>query len=229
MRRRPVAQPRRACSLRSPALASGLHRKGASQFRFAACRGAGSTPGSPAHIAEGRGLDMMLEPEEPQVRRVVAERLGVGQEELAPEGSLADELAVDSLDMVELGLALEDEFGITVPEHVLGEVRTYQHLVNRVLDLARAAADDGGEPPFVWARIAAPGRTDGALERAGRLTPYAAQTIGEDALRTGRGAQLEVTVPATTGGAALARVAEEFSWLPDRGVRVRVTREEQAA
>jgi acyl carrier protein len=177
----------------------------------------------------GEGLDMMLEPVEPEVRRVVAERLGVGQEELTPEVSLADDLAVDSLDMVELGLALEDEFGITVPEHVLGEVRTYQHLVDRVLDLARAAADDGGEPPFVWARVAAPGRTDGALERAGRLTPYAAQTIGEDALRTGRGAQLEVTVPSTTGGAGLARVAEEFSWLRNRGVRVRVTREEQAA
>lgn len=172
---------------------------------------------------------MMLEPVEPQIRRVVAERVGVGQEELAPEVSLADDLAVDSLDMVELALALEDEFGITVPEQVLDEVRTYQHLVDRVLDLARAAADDSGEPPFVWARIAAPGRTDGALERAGRLTPYAAETIGEDALRIGRGAQLEVTVPATTGGAGLARVAEEFSWLRDRGVRVRVTREEQAA
>jgi acyl carrier protein len=171
---------------------------------------------------------MILEPVEPEVRRVVAERLGVGQEDLAPETSLADDLAVDSLDILELGLALEDQFGISVPDNVLGEVRTYQHLVDRVLDLARAAVvDDGGEPPFVWARVAAPGRTDGALERAGRLTPYEAQTIGEDALRAGRGAQLEVMVSLTTGGAGLARVAEEFSWLRERGVRVRVTREEQ--
>ena len=170
---------------------------------------------------------MLLEPEEAAVRRVVAERLGVGQEELAPEVSLADELAVDSLDMVEVGLALEDEFGIAVPDHVLDEVRTYQHLVDRVLDLAHAAADRG-EPPFVQVRVAIPGRTD-ALERAGRLTPYAAQTIGEDALRAGRGAQLEVRVPSTTGGAGVARIAEEFSWLRDRGVRVRVTREDQAA
>ena len=64
------------------------------------------------------------------------------------------------------------------------------------------------------ARGAAPGRTDGALERAGRQTPYAAQTIGEDG-------------PPTTGGAGLARAAEEFSWLRDRGVRV--SREEQPA
>jgi acyl carrier protein len=170
---------------------------------------------------------MLLEPEETAVRRVVAECLGVGQEELAPEVSLADGLAVDSLDMVEVGLALEDEFGIAVPDHVLDEVPTYQHLVDRVLDLAHAAADRG-EPPFVRARIAIPGRTD-ALERAGRLTPYAAQTIREDALRAGRGAQLEVTVPSTTGGAGVARVGEEFSWLRDRGVRVRVTREDQAA
>src|SRR5262249_55012504 len=190
-----------------------------------------SAPG-PRYALRGEGLDMMLAPVEPEVRRVVAERLGVGQEQLAPDASLADDLAVDSLDMAELGLALEDEFGITVPEHVLGEVRTYQHLVDRVLDLARATADDGAEPPFVWVRVAAPDRTDGALERAGRLAPYSAQRIGEDALRAGRAAQLEVTVPLTTGDAGLARVAEEFSWLRDRGVSVRVTRgtrEEQAA
>jgi len=166
---------------------------------------------------------------EPEIRRVVAERLGVGQEELTAEVSLFDDLAVDSLDMVELGLALEDKFGITVPEHVLGEVRTYAQVVDSVLDLARATAADGGEPPFVWARVSAAGRTDGALERAGRLTPYATQTIGEDALRAGRGAQLEVTVPLATDGVRLARVAEEFSWLRDRGVNVRVTREKQAA
>src|SRR5262245_39186142 len=225
MRRQRSAQPHLACHLRSPALALGLRRKSTSQFRFCCCRG-GTDASAPAHRG-GEGLDMLLEPEEAAVRRVVAECLGVGQEELAPEVSLADELAVDSLDMVEVGLALEDEFGIAVPDHVLDEVRTYQHLVDRVLDLARAAADRG-EPPFVWARVAIPGRTD-ALERAGRLTSYAAQTIGEDALRAGRGAQLEVTVPSTTGGAGVARVAEEFSWLRDRGVRVRVTREDQAA
>ena len=171
----------------------------------------------------------MQETVEPQVRRVVAERLGVGLEELTPEVSLFDDLAVDSLDMVELGLALEDEFGVTVPDDVLGEVRTYQQVVDKVLDLARAAAENAGEPPFVWARVSVPGRTDGTLERAGRLTPYAAQTIEEDALRAGRGAQLELTVRSTAGGVGLARIAEEFSWLRKRGVQVRVTREKQAA
>jgi hypothetical protein len=65
-------------------------------------------------------------------------------------------------------------------------VRTYHHLVDTVLYLSRVAANDSGEPPFVWARVAPPGRTDGALERAGRQTPYAAQTIGEGA-RVSRG------------------------------------------
>src|SRR5262245_38627793 len=78
------------------------------------------------------GPDMMPQSVESEIRRVVAERLGVGQEELTPEVSLFDDLAVDSLDMIELGSALEDEFGITVPEHVLGEVRTYQQVVDRV-------------------------------------------------------------------------------------------------
>src|SRR5262245_48734508 len=131
-----------------PALASGLRHTGPSGHCFVGCRGAGCTPGR--RYTRGRGgLDMVPQSLEPEIRRVVAERLGVGQEELTDEVSLFDDLAVDSLDMVELGLALEDKFGITVPEHVLGEVRTYAQVVDRVLDLARAPAADGGEPPFV--------------------------------------------------------------------------------
>jgi len=44
---------------------------------------------------------------EPRVRRLVAERLGVSPEDLIPEASLADELAVDSLDLLEIAIALE--------------------------------------------------------------------------------------------------------------------------
>ena len=42
---------------------------------------------------------------EPRVRRVVAEQLGVNVEELTPEVSLTDDLAADSLDLLELTLA----------------------------------------------------------------------------------------------------------------------------
>ncbi len=53
---------------------------------------------------------------EPRVRRLVAHCLGVGVGQLAPEVSLTDDLAADSLDLVELAITLEAEFGIVVPE-----------------------------------------------------------------------------------------------------------------
>ena len=65
---------------------------------------------------------------EPRVRRVVAEQLGVNVEELTPEVSLTDDLAADSLDLLELTLALEAEFGIVVSESALERVRTYGDL-----------------------------------------------------------------------------------------------------
>ena len=69
---------------------------------------------------------------EPRVRRLVADHLGVGTEELTRDVSLADELAVDSLDLVELALALETEFGISVSEATLDDVRTYGELADAV-------------------------------------------------------------------------------------------------
>lgn len=73
---------------------------------------------------------------------MVAEHLGVGSEQLGPEVTLRDDLAADSLDLVELGLMLEEEFAIVVPEHLLEEVRTYSDLVRITgLLLARDAAE----------------------------------------------------------------------------------------
>ena len=78
---------------------------------------------------------------EPQVRDLVAERLGIGFEELVSDVSLRDELAVDSLDLVELVLALEEEFEIVVPERMLDEVRTFGDLVHATGLLLRARAE----------------------------------------------------------------------------------------
>src|SRR5262249_42268265 len=64
---------------------------GHQRCRFVACRGAGCTPGPRYGLGRG-GLDMMPPSVEPEIRRVVAERLGVGQEELTPEVSLFDDL-----------------------------------------------------------------------------------------------------------------------------------------
>ena len=163
---------------------------------------------------------------EPSVRALIADHLGVGVEELVPGVSLRDDLAADSLDLVELTMALEAEFGIVVPERVLDRVRTCGDLVQAtglLIRARRAAEVRAAEPPLrMWARRA--GKSGGSLERAGRLTPYAAETIAEDAVRAGHGAQLELRVAASTDDLRLARVQHQFAWLGERAVRVTVRR-----
>ena len=62
------------------------------------------------------------------------------------------------------------------------------------------------------------------IERAGWLTPYVAQSIGEDARRAGQGARLELGVGSGTSDAHLARVVEQFAWLSAHGIDVKVSR-----
>jgi acyl carrier protein len=172
---------------------------------------------------------------EPRVRLVVAEHLGVGPEELTADVSLIDDLAADSLDLVELAVALEGEMGIEFPESAIDDLRTYGDLVQTVTALERArseaaaaAADaEEGRPALVWARVVPPHSDASAnsLQRAGWLTPYTAETIAEDALRAGRGARLEVTVPPTVSDLGLSQLQEQFAWLGDRGVQVSVRRD----
>ena len=164
---------------------------------------------------------------EGQLRRVVAEALGVAPDELAPEVSLTDELAADSLDLLELVLAAEVEFQVASPDRVLDDVRTYGDLVSTVTALVceRSAPRAADEPGPVWARIVPPdARGAGSVERALRLTPYAAQTIADDALHAGRGTRLELEVPAAASDRDMATVQACFARLGERGVEVNVRR-----
>jgi len=172
---------------------------------------------------------------EPRVRGLVAEHLGVGPEELSPGVSLTDDLAADSLDLVELALACEEELQLTIPESVVEEIRTYGDLVDAVQALDRrrraalADAESSRDPLFVWVRIVPPGdRARGDLQRAGWLTPYTAQEIVEDALRSGRDSRVKVTVPSDVSRAGVARLRDQLAWLGDRGLRVSVRRDHRA-
>jgi acyl carrier protein len=75
---------------------------------------------------------------EPQIRRLVADHLGVGLDILVAHVSLRDDLAVDSLDLVDLILAIEARFMIAVPQHTLDAVHSYDDLVRESIDLIRA-------------------------------------------------------------------------------------------
>ena len=167
---------------------------------------------------------------EPRVRRVVAEQLGVSAEDLAADISLTDDLAADSLDLVELAIALENEMGVTIPESTIDEVRTFGDLLATVHTLIRqrrkaeVRAGKTASPAPVWARVLSP-RSSGEIHRAGWLTAYTAETIAQDALRAGRGARLEVAVPASLSDDGLAQLQDDFAWLGDRGVQVSVRRD----
>jgi len=53
---------------------------------------------------------------EEKVKAIIAEQLGVKAEEVTPIASFIDDLGADSLDTVELVMALEEEFGIEIPD-----------------------------------------------------------------------------------------------------------------
>ena len=104
-------------------------------------------------------------------------------------------------------------------------MRTYGDLVALVralLDHRRPA--DGIAPEFLWARVIPAAAREGDLRRAGPFTPYARELILEDALRAGRGARLELTLPAATDDATLATVHEWFGRLVERGIELSIRR-----
>ena len=61
---------------------------------------------------------------EERIRGVVARQLGVEVSEVLPDASLQEDLGADSLELVELLMALEDEFDIEVPEEVAESITT---------------------------------------------------------------------------------------------------------
>jgi hypothetical protein len=140
---------------------------------------------------------------------------------------MPDDLAADSLDLLGVVLGAEAEFEVSIPEAALAAVRTYGDLVRTVAALvARRQLEPAARAPAVVRTRLVPGEAGdrGWVGRAEWLTPYAAQTIAEDALYAGRGSRLEVEMPSSSSDAELAQVAERFARLPPRGVDVQVRR-----
>ncbi len=61
-----------------------------------------------------------------RVHKIVMERLGVKEEEVTPEASFVDDLGADSLDTVELVMALEEEFETEIPDEDAEKITTVQ-------------------------------------------------------------------------------------------------------
>ena len=61
---------------------------------------------------------------EEKVKDIIAEQLGVKKEEIKPESSFIDDLGADSLDTVEVVMALEEEFGVEIPDEDAEKITT---------------------------------------------------------------------------------------------------------
>lgn len=59
-----------------------------------------------------------------RVRKVTVEELQVKEEEVVESASFTEDLGADSLDVVELVMAFEEEFGIEIPDDEVGEIKT---------------------------------------------------------------------------------------------------------
>lgn len=59
---------------------------------------------------------MATEPIDRKVREIVALQLGLGEEDIQPDSTFIDDLGADSLDVIELLMALEEEFEVDIPD-----------------------------------------------------------------------------------------------------------------
>ncbi len=69
---------------------------------------------------------------EEQVKNIVAEQLGVKGEEVKNESSFVDDLGADSLDTVELVMALEEEFDMEIPDDQAESIATVKDAVSYI-------------------------------------------------------------------------------------------------
>ena len=69
---------------------------------------------------------------EQRVRKIVAEQLGVNDSDMKNESSFVDDLGADSLDTVELVMALEEEFECEIPDEEAEKITTVQQAIDYV-------------------------------------------------------------------------------------------------
>jgi len=67
-----------------------------------------------------------------QVQEIVASQLGVEKPEIKPESSFANDLGADSLDTVELVMALEEKFGVEIPDEDAEKIATVKDAVDYI-------------------------------------------------------------------------------------------------
>jgi acyl carrier protein len=73
-----------------------------------------------------------MEKVEQRIKKIVAEQLGVNETEVKNESSFVDDLGADSLDTVELVMALEEEFECEIPDEEAEKIHTVQQAIDYI-------------------------------------------------------------------------------------------------
>ena len=69
---------------------------------------------------------------EAKVKSIIADQLGVGEDEIKPESSFIEDLGADSLDIVELVMAMEEEFEVEIPDEEAENIKTVGDAINYI-------------------------------------------------------------------------------------------------
>lgn len=71
---------------------------------------------------------------EKRIRSIIIDQLGVPDEEVTMEASFIEDLGADSLDLVELIMALEEEFGLEIPDEHAEKIQAVQDVVSYIME-----------------------------------------------------------------------------------------------
>lgn len=67
-----------------------------------------------------------------KIRTILSEQLSVEEDKITLSSSIIDDLGADSLDLVDMAMTVEDEFGIELPEEMLEKVQTVEDVINYI-------------------------------------------------------------------------------------------------
>jgi len=69
---------------------------------------------------------------EEKIKKIICEQLEVDEKDVIPEASFVDDLGADSLDQVELIMAMEEEFGISIADEEAEKIATVQNAIEYI-------------------------------------------------------------------------------------------------
>lgn len=67
-----------------------------------------------------------------KVAEVIAEQLGISKDIITPESNILEDLGADSLDIIEMLMTLEEEYGITIPDEKINQVKTVKGICDLI-------------------------------------------------------------------------------------------------